>query len=77
VFFLWHKGWAWRVPAALFSALVSFSAVYLTHHYILDVLAGLTAALAAFLVVEAVFARRTAQAPIAVPLTTSRGDTRA
>jgi membrane-associated phospholipid phosphatase len=77
VFFLWHKGWAWRVPAALFSALVAFSAVYLTHHYILDVLAGLTAALAAFLAVEAVFARRTAQAPIAVPLTTSRGDTRA
>lgn len=76
VFFLWHRGWAWRVPAVLFSALVSFSAVYLTHHYILDVLAGLAAALVAYLAVEAVFARLAAPTSMAVPLT-SRGDTRA
>ncbi|NPC77037.1 inositol phosphorylceramide synthase, partial [Pyxidicoccus fallax] len=75
--FVWPLGWKWRVPAALFAALVAFSAVYLTHHYILDVLAGFVAALAAFLVVELVFARRTAPAPMAVPLTPSRGDTRA
>jgi membrane-associated phospholipid phosphatase len=74
--YVWSRGWTWRVSAALFAALVAFSAVYLTHHYILDVLAGLVAALAAYLAVEAVFARRTAPAHVPVPLT-SRGDTRA
>jgi membrane-associated phospholipid phosphatase len=41
VLFTWHKGWKWRVPTILFDALVVFSAVYLAHHWILDVIAGL------------------------------------
>jgi inositol phosphorylceramide synthase catalytic subunit len=38
--FTWHRGWLWRVPAVAFTLLVSFAAVYLAHHYVLDVLAG-------------------------------------
>lgn len=37
---VWRYGWKWRAPAGAFLALVSFSAVYLRHHYVLDVLAG-------------------------------------
>ena len=77
VFYVWNKGWTWRVLAAAFSALVSFSAIYLTHHYILDVLAGMVFAIAAYLVVELVFSRRAAPSAASMPLTTSRGDTRA
>jgi len=74
--FVWSRGWAWRIPSGLFALLVAFSAVYLTHHYVLDVIAGMGAAVVAFLVVESVHARRTAAPPLPVPLTT-RGDTRA
>jgi membrane-associated phospholipid phosphatase len=38
--FTWDRGWRWRVPALAFTLLVSFSAVYLAHHYVIDVLAG-------------------------------------
>jgi len=38
--FTWSRGWRWRVPALAFTLLVSFAAVYLAHHYVLDVLAG-------------------------------------
>jgi membrane-associated phospholipid phosphatase len=75
VFYLWHRGWGWRVPAMAFFALVAFSAIYLTHHYILDVLAGMVASIAAYFVVETVFARRTAPAAMPMPMP-SRGDTR-
>jgi len=37
---VWTRGVRWRVPTALFALLIGFSAVYLSHHYILDVLAG-------------------------------------
>jgi len=37
---VWHRGVRWQLPAALFALLIGFSAVYLSHHYILDVLAG-------------------------------------
>lgn len=37
---VWRYGWRWRVPTGAFLALVAFSAVYLRHHYVLDVLAG-------------------------------------
>ncbi|ATB44909.1 phosphatase PAP2 family protein [Corallococcus macrosporus] len=74
--FVWSRGWAWRIATGLFALLVAFSAVYLTHHYVLDVLAGLGVAAVAYLAVESVYARMTASAPWAVPLTT-RGDTRA
>lgn len=65
---VWNRGWPWRVGAAAFSALVCFSAIYLTHHYILDVSAGVTAALVACAVVEFAFARRavSGEAPLSV-----------
>ena len=44
VLFTWHRGWRWRIPTLGFAALVAFSAVYLTHHYIVDLLAGLITA---------------------------------
>jgi membrane-associated phospholipid phosphatase len=44
--------WA-RWPAVLFSALVCFSAVYLQHHYVIDVLLGLSYALITLAVVLA------------------------
>lgn len=68
LWFVWHKGWLWRLMAAGFAALVCFSAIYLAHHYILDVLAGTSAALVACAIVEFAFARRsvTAAAPLPV-----------
>ncbi|MBJ6760329.1 inositol phosphorylceramide synthase [Myxococcaceae bacterium JPH2] len=72
----WHRGPLWRVGAGLFSALIAFSAVYLSHHYVLDVTAGMTAALLACMAVELAFARQLAPVPVPVPLTPG-GDTRA
>jgi len=43
-FAVWEKGWGWRLACGLFAVAVGFSAVYLTHHYILDVLGGVLAA---------------------------------
>ncbi len=40
VWYTWDRGWKWRASALAFVALVSFAAVYLAHHYILDVIAG-------------------------------------
>jgi membrane-associated phospholipid phosphatase len=40
VWYTWDRGWRWRVPTLAFVTLVAFSAVYLVHHYILDVIAG-------------------------------------
>jgi len=40
VMFTWHRGWGWRLGTLAFTALVSFAAVYLCHHYVLDLLAG-------------------------------------
>ncbi|MCL2178540.1 MAG: phosphatase PAP2 family protein [Proteobacteria bacterium] len=37
---VWQKGWGWRLTCGAFAVAVGFSAVYLTHHYILDVLGG-------------------------------------
>jgi inositol phosphorylceramide synthase catalytic subunit len=64
----WSLGRAWRVGSLTFAALVAFSAVYLQHHYILDVAAGLVAALAACAAVEYAFARRESPAALPVPL---------
>lgn len=44
---VWHLGARWRMGAAAYAALLAFSAVYLSHHYVLDVLAGITTALVA------------------------------
>ncbi len=40
VWYTWDRGWRWRIPALGFVLLVSFAAVYLVHHYIVDVVAG-------------------------------------
>jgi inositol phosphorylceramide synthase catalytic subunit len=51
-FWLWTKGaWA-RWSTIAFAALVGFAAVYLYHHYLVDVLAGAAAALIACVLVE-------------------------
>jgi len=42
----WKRGGAWRLLAP-FTALVAFAAVYLSHHYLLDVIAGFMVAVAA------------------------------
>jgi membrane-associated phospholipid phosphatase len=46
VWYTWPRGWAWRICAVTFFGLVCFAAVYLAHHYILDVLAGFCVAIA-------------------------------
>jgi len=40
VWYFWGRGWPWRIATLAFAALVSFAAVYLVHHYIVDVVAG-------------------------------------
>jgi membrane-associated phospholipid phosphatase len=72
----WKLGRAWQVGTLAFAALVAFSAVYLQHHYILDVAAGLVAALAACAIVEYAFARRESPAASPVPIMPG-GDSRA
>jgi membrane-associated phospholipid phosphatase len=44
--YTWRRGWAWRVGALTFVAWVGFAAVYLVHHYLLDVIAGFAIAIA-------------------------------
>ncbi|WP_224367888.1 phosphatase PAP2 family protein [Hyalangium versicolor] len=73
---VWRQGRAWRVGAGAFAALVAFSAIYLQHHYILDVMAGVAAALVACTVVEYALGRRESPAVAAVPLMPG-GDSRA
>jgi membrane-associated phospholipid phosphatase len=36
----WAVGPKWRWPSLAFAGLMAFSAVYLQHHYVLDVVAG-------------------------------------
>jgi membrane-associated phospholipid phosphatase len=72
----WRLGRAWRVGTVAFAALVAFSAIYLQHHYILDVVAGVAYALVASTVVEYALGRREAPAVVPVPLMPG-GDSRA
>ncbi|WP_225412736.1 phosphatase PAP2 family protein [Stigmatella hybrida] len=65
---LWSLGRAWRVGAAAFAGLVAFSALYLQHHYILDVVGGVVAALLACALVEFAFSRRESPAIAPAPL---------
>lgn len=46
----WTMGLRWAIPAITFSVLVAFSAVYLQHHYVLDVIAGCAYALTTYAV---------------------------
>lgn len=50
-------GRRWAIPAALFAGLMAFSAVYLQHHYVWDVVAGIAYAAAAYFVVQTAFAK--------------------
>lgn len=45
-------GKRWMIPAIAFALLVAFSAVYLRHHYVLDVIAGVLFAAVAYSVVS-------------------------
>ncbi len=73
---VWGLGRAWRIGTGAFAALVAFSAIYLQHHYILDVVAGIAAALVACAAVEYAFVRRESPAAAPVPLVPG-GDSRA
>ena len=51
--FLWGRGRLPRILGVGFALWVAFSAVYLVHHYLLDVVAGVAVGLCAFAVVRA------------------------
>jgi membrane-associated phospholipid phosphatase len=38
--YTWNRGWKWRVGTVAFALWVSLAAVYLAHHYVVDVIAG-------------------------------------
>lgn len=73
---VWGLGRAWRVGTGAFAALVAFSAIYLQHHYILDVVAGVVAAVAACWAVDSAYSRLESPAVAPVPLMPG-GDSRA
>ncbi|MFL5348048.1 MAG: phosphatase PAP2 family protein [Hyalangium sp.] len=56
--YTWNRGLRWRIPCVLFTALVAFSAVYLAHHYILDLLAGVAVAFVCWWGCERLFGER-------------------
>lgn len=62
----WRMGNRYRIPAVLFALLMGFSAVYLQHHYVLDVLAGYAAALVSHGILVGVDRAR-ASAPMTEP----------
>lgn len=55
--------WLWRL-ALMYCGLMAFAAVYLQHHYVIDVVAGLAYGLAGHLVVVWVLGRASARKPI-------------
>jgi membrane-associated phospholipid phosphatase len=73
---VWHLGKRWRIPAALFAALIGFSAVYLQHHYILDVVGGVAAALLACTTVDALAAALKGRGAGEVGALATEGETR-
>lgn len=62
-------GRTWRAVTSLFVAIVAFAAVYLDHHYVLDVLAGLAVAYATQQIVLAARTKRlrVSTAPVGQP----------
>lgn len=66
IWHVWALGWRWRVPAILFASLVGFSAVYLQHHYLLDVVAGAGLAFLVCWVVDVILDRVAARRARAV-----------
>jgi inositol phosphorylceramide synthase catalytic subunit len=71
---VWHRGIRWRAFAAGFASLIAFSAVYLSHHYILDVLGGVAVALVAAGLVQAVSAVWVASPARAALAPAAKGD---
>jgi len=51
------RGLRWSGPLTAFALLVAFAAIYLQHHYILDVIAGLACAVVAHLLVSRLMRR--------------------
>ena len=49
-----RMGYRYSIPAIVLTALVSFSVIYFGHHYVLDVIAGILYAVAAYLMVVAI-----------------------
>ena len=47
-----RSSWGWRILLGIVTAGIWFTAVYTSHHYILDVLGGIACALAGFLLFE-------------------------
>jgi membrane-associated phospholipid phosphatase len=45
--YAWRRGWLFRGGTLIFTLFMGFSAVYLAHHYVVDVLAGYATALLA------------------------------
>lgn len=45
---VWGLGWRWRTATIGFALWVAFSAVYLVHHYVADLLGGVVCALVAY-----------------------------
>lgn len=58
MFASFRLGAKWGVPAILFMLLVAFSAIYLQHHYILDLVAGMSCATLTWVLITWVFNRR-------------------
>jgi membrane-associated phospholipid phosphatase len=54
----WRIGGKLRIAAAIWAAIMAYAAVYLRHHYILDVVAGVAVALVADQLVGQLLARR-------------------
>jgi hypothetical protein len=54
--FLWTRGTALRSFGVLFASLISFSAIYLVHHYVLDVVVGVVVGLATYFVIRRIAA---------------------
>jgi membrane-associated phospholipid phosphatase len=50
-------GKRWSVPVLLFSLVVGFAAVYLQHHYFIDVIAGFACAVGGFALAKLIIAR--------------------
>jgi hypothetical protein len=78
VWHTWERGRLWRTASVAYTLLIAFSAVYLTHHYVLDVLGGVAASLLTCAAVE--FASARARVPATVGASASavhEGDGRA
>lgn len=60
---VWRMSVSWALGTGLFALLVMFSALYLQHHYVWDVVVGVLYAFIAALVVEMLLTRRSSTQP--------------